>query len=170
MTWFALCVLHICKPSKALCCSNRLSVGHDSLPSGVASKSAAFTPHGHQLLAASRPNLIWPINVGHLWTQHEHETWYFVQVDHSLTLLVSHEEMRLLVFSLFRQGLLHACMHGMTQDIYTANRVLYSRQWSPECILCFAGKGPIDNLFDHIASPGQVNFATNGISLPFIRR
>ena len=33
-----------------------------------------------------------------------------------------------------------------------------------------AGKGPIDNLFDHIANPGQVNFATNGISLPFIRR
>lgn len=32
------------------------------------------------------------------------------------------------------------------------------------------GKGPIDNLFDHIANPGQVNFATNGVSLPFIRR
>eukprot|EP00892_Ulva_mutabilis_P004848 jgi/Ulvmu1/2735/UM014_0192.1 len=28
------------------------------------------------------------------------------------------------------------------------------------------GKGPIDNLFDHMANPGMVNFATNGVSLP----
>lgn len=28
------------------------------------------------------------------------------------------------------------------------------------------GKGPIDNLFDHMASPGMVNFATNGVSIP----
>lgn len=31
-------------------------------------------------------------------------------------------------------------------------------------------KGPIDNLFDHMSNPGQVNFATNGVSLPFITR
>eukprot|EP00209_Acetabularia_acetabulum_P001221 EC096109.1.p1 GENE.EC096109.1~~EC096109.1.p1 ORF type:complete len:179 (+),score=35.24 EC096109.1:3-539(+) len=30
------------------------------------------------------------------------------------------------------------------------------------------GKGPIDNLFDHIADPGHVTFATNGVSLPFL--
>ena len=29
------------------------------------------------------------------------------------------------------------------------------------------GKGPIDNLLDHIASPATVNFATNGVSVPF---
>ena len=45
------------------------------------------------------------------------------------------------------------------------------RAWSQSPnLLLLAGKGPIDNLFDHIANPGQVNFATNGVSLPFIRR
>ena len=28
------------------------------------------------------------------------------------------------------------------------------------------GKGPVDNLLDHIASPWAVNFCTNGVSLP----
>jgi len=28
------------------------------------------------------------------------------------------------------------------------------------------GKGPLDNLFDHIASPWAVNFCTNGTSVP----
>lgn len=28
------------------------------------------------------------------------------------------------------------------------------------------GKGPIQNLTDHIANPWAVNFATNGISIP----
>ncbi|KAI3438028.1 hypothetical protein D9Q98_000471 [Chlorella vulgaris] len=30
------------------------------------------------------------------------------------------------------------------------------------------GKGPIDNLLDHVASPTTVNFCTNGVSIPFI--
>ena len=29
------------------------------------------------------------------------------------------------------------------------------------------GKGPYQNLIDHVGSPWQINFATNGISLPF---
>ncbi|CAK0787177.1 hypothetical protein CVIRNUC_010393 [Coccomyxa viridis] len=31
------------------------------------------------------------------------------------------------------------------------------------------GKGPIDNLVDHINNPTGVTFATNGVSLPFVR-
>lgn len=30
------------------------------------------------------------------------------------------------------------------------------------------GKGPIDNLLDHVANPLQVTFASNGVSLPFL--
>lgn len=28
------------------------------------------------------------------------------------------------------------------------------------------GKGPIDNLLDHVADPYHVTFATNGVSIP----
>ena len=28
------------------------------------------------------------------------------------------------------------------------------------------GKGPMDNLFEHMSSPGAINFATNGVSIP----
>lgn len=31
-----------------------------------------------------------------------------------------------------------------------------------------AGKGPVDNLFDHLANPAAINFTTNGVSLPGI--
>lgn len=31
-----------------------------------------------------------------------------------------------------------------------------------------AGKGPIDNLIDHLANPAAINFTTNGVSLPGI--
>lgn len=30
-------------------------------------------------------------------------------------------------------------------------------------------QGPIDNLVDHINNPTHVTFATNGVSLPFVR-
>ena len=32
-----------------------------------------------------------------------------------------------------------------------------------------AMQGPIDNLVDHINNPTGVTFATNGVSLPFVR-
>lgn len=30
------------------------------------------------------------------------------------------------------------------------------------------GKGPLDNLLDHINDPTHVNVATNGVSLPYV--
>ena len=30
------------------------------------------------------------------------------------------------------------------------------------------GKGPLDNLIDHISDPSHINVATNGVSLPFV--
>lgn len=35
------------------------------------------------------------------------------------------------------------------------------------CCDC-VGKGPIDNLIDHLANPAAINFTTNGVSLPGI--
>lgn len=32
----------------------------------------------------------------------------------------------------------------------------------------YAGKGPVDNLIDHLANPAAINFTTNGVSLPGI--
>lgn len=57
----------------------------------------------------------------------------------------------------------------LLQDIYS----IYTHsllQTFTDVLLVAADKGPIDNLFDHMANPGQVNFATNGVSLPFISR
>ena len=33
-------------------------------------------------------------------------------------------------------------------------------------VSCIAGKGPIENLGQHLANPWAVNFATNGVSIP----
>lgn len=30
------------------------------------------------------------------------------------------------------------------------------------------GKGPVDNLAEHLAAPWSVNFCTNNVSLPFL--
>ena len=32
--------------------------------------------------------------------------------------------------------------------------------------VAYPGKGPVDNLIDHIQDPTRVTFATNGISVP----
>ena len=34
--------------------------------------------------------------------------------------------------------------------------------------IAYPGKGPIDNLVDHVSNPTGVTFATNGVSLPFL--
>ena len=33
------------------------------------------------------------------------------------------------------------------------------------CAYC-TGKGPLQNLSDHLANPAEINFTTNGVSLP----
>lgn len=66
-----------------------------------------------------------------------------------------------------------ACVtvHGIVIHHSSSYR-LYSLAWYlsmvPDKLLTLAGKGPLDNLFDHLANPAAINFTTNGVSLPGI--
>lgn len=57
-------------------------------------------------------------------------------------------------------------------DKYKWNEIRNGRLAMVACLGMFAqyfatGKGPVQNLVDHIADPTGVTFATNGVSLPF---
>ena len=63
-------------------------------------------------------------------------------------------------------------MHGLfAESAAVMQEIANGRLAMLSCVAYVAqyyatGKGPLQNLSDHVASPWSVNFATNGISIP----
>jgi len=58
-------------------------------------------------------------------------------------------------------------LHSIVKPCYDIAQYCKPLQFLRICYAC-AGKGPIDNLIDHLANPAAINFTTNGVSLPGI--
>lgn len=64
-----------------------------------------------------------------------------------------------------RRGIAHVCC-SLLWTLVVIDLVCYVV--AEKACGIHAGKGPVDNLIDHLANPAAINFTTNGVSLPGI--
>ena len=88
---------------------------------------------------------------------------------------IASDTARCIVYALLQSILVHGVHLCSTYPRHMRNMCHKTGMTTVSCIgvadwacVHHAGKGPIDNLIDHLANPAAINFTTNGVSLPGI--